>query len=77
MVFSAYSQFDAVHRQTEVVDPLDSGANVGYDPVGSLDGHQDPEGHLMYFTWAAVHRQSAARCNLANYDVCGNAYGVT
>ena len=29
----------------------------------------------MYFTWAAAHRHSAARCNAANY-VCGNDDGV-
>ena len=60
----------------DVIDALDKEASVGYYPVGNLDGHQDPGGHLMYFTWAADHRHSAGRCNLANYDVCANAYGV-
>ena len=33
-LFSAYSQFDAVHRQTEVIAPLDNEASGGYDSVG-------------------------------------------
>lgn len=50
-------------------------ASVQYNSVGNLDGHQDPGGQFMYFTWAATHRHSAATSDPANH-VWGNAYGV-
>ena len=50
-----------------MIDPLDSEASVGYDSLGNVDAYQDPAGDLMYFTWDAADRHSAAMRNPANY----------
>jgi len=35
-VFSAYCQFDALDRQTDVTDPVDKEASVGYAQLGNV-----------------------------------------
>ena len=42
-----------------MVDPLDNGASVGYDSVGSVAWRQDPEGHLTYYGFRTNGRQFA------------------
>ena len=63
--FSADSPLDAVHRQSEVIDPLDSEASAGYDSVGNLTWQQDPEGHVTYFDFDAANRRIAVKDALA------------